>query len=223
MVYLRLDKIGFRYGKNQILDNLSLTVNKGEIFGLMGSNGCGKTTILKMLCGLLEPMKDGKILLNEKEIKPDKEKRIIGYCPQENSFFEKLTVKENLVYFAHLNNFKGNFDRLVRGTLKSIDLSNKINELACNLSGGMKRRLNIACGILHGPEILLLDEPTIELDPKARNKIWELIGAIKRLGTTIIIATNTREEAQALCDNVALIDEDRVVMQGAASEIPRMI
>lgn len=218
MAYLKLDGISFHYGKVRVLDNVSFTVNRGEIFGLIGPNGCGKSTMLKIICGLLETEKPGKIMLDQKEIKPDKIKSIIGYCPQENSFFDKLTLKENLAYFSHLYNLKGSFDKLIVNVLDSVGLVDKANEMACNLSGGMKRRLNIACGIMHEPQILLMDEPSIELDPESRSKIWNLVKSIRNSGKTIILATNLMEEAHALCDRIAMIRNGRLDYAGSARE-----
>ncbi len=219
MGYLSINNISFSYGKLKALDNASFEVRKGEIFGLIGSNGCGKSTMLKILCGLLNPVRGGKILLSNQEIKPEKVKNMIGYCPQENSFFDKLTVKENLMYFSYLYNIRHKSDDKIMGLLRSVDLSDKVNELACNLSGGMKRRLNIACGILHDPQILLMDEPSIELDPDSRTMVWNLITSIRDSGKTIILATNLMEEAKMLCNRIGLMEKGYIVAEGEVKKV----
>ncbi len=208
------------FGNLKALNNVSFTVREGEIFGLIGPNGSGKTTALKVLCGLIIP-DEGSILLNNRpiDVKERGFKNMIGYCPQENSFFEKLTVRENLRYFANLYDVEENVENLMKSICKSLGIYDKFNELAENLSGGMKRRLNIACALLHDPKFLLMDEPSIELDPVSRNELWKLIKFINRSGTTIILASNLMEEVEFLCDRAVFLERGKKVCEGRVDEV----
>src|SRR3989344_657 len=213
------------YYKNlKALDNLSFSFEKAEIFGLLGPNGSGKTTTMKVLNGLLK-QNSGHASIEQLEVWKNKNKikKDIGYCPQFNSFNEKLTVRENIKYFADLYKIKGNLDNLAYNTCSYLGLSNKIDTLAENLSGGLKRRLNIALGILHEPKILFLDEPRVGLDPISRNELWKLIKKLRSEGTTIILATNIMEEAEYLCDRVVLLKNGRNIISGNLSEIRKKI
>ncbi len=215
-----LRSLSVRFNDVRAVDNVSFSVRKGEITGLVGPNGSGKSTILRILTGLVKP-DSGSIIIDDHTIdtKDNEFKRIIGYSPQDNSFFKKLTVRENLEYFASLYNIGENLDKLTGNLTRALGINDKIEELAENLSGGMKRRLNIACSLMHRPEILLLDEPSIELDPVSRNSLWELIRSINDNGTTIIVSTNIMEEAQALCDKLVFLSEGKVYMQGNTNEV----
>ncbi|MBU0530437.1 MAG: ABC transporter ATP-binding protein [Candidatus Aenigmatarchaeota archaeon] len=223
-MYLSLENITVKYGKFVALNDITLGIQKGDRFGLIGANGSGKTTLLKIVIGLLNPNK-GKILLNGKEIKPTKKeiRKILGYCPQQNSFFEQLTVKENLKFFANLYDVKGDLNKLATSLAKSLNLHEKIDVFASNLSGGMKRRLNIGCSLTHNPQILLLDEPTIELDPFSRMTIWNLIKKINQQGTTVIVSTNVMEEANFLCNNVIFLVRGNIRYFGRPQEITKLI
>ena len=219
MDLLKLENITVRYGLFfKALDKISFSVKDGEILGLVGSNGCGKSTILKVICGLIHP--GGKIFYKNQEIRPYNKDlaKFLGYSPQENSFFNKLTVRENMIYFSKIYDVR-EADNLIDATIKSLGLEKKKNTLAEKLSGGMKRRLNIGCSIIHDPQILLLDEPSIELDPISRNNLWSLIKSINKFGTTIIISTNMMNEAAALCDRLVLLDHGKKISEGSVSSI----
>jgi ABC-2 type transport system ATP-binding protein len=219
MDLLKLENITVRYGLFfKALDSVSFSVKEGEILGLVGPNGCGKSTLLKVICGLITP--GGNIFYKGQKVKPHKKDlaKLLGYAPQENSFFHKLTVKENMKYFSRLYGI-GNADRIIDSAIRSLGLEKKKDTLAEKLSGGMKRRLNIGCSIIHDPPILLLDEPSVELDPLSRNNLWKLIRRINQSGTTIIISTNTMEEAEALCSRLVLLDHGKKVKEGSVSSI----
>ena len=209
------------YYKNLLaLDNLSFAVREGAIYGLLGPNGSGKTTTLRVLLGLMKPSY-GLVTINGIDVWNRREeiKRLVGYCPQSNSFSEKLTVKENIKYFAHLYDVQADLNSLAEEVSYFLGLYKKLDELTMNLSGGMKRRLNMACGILHKPELLILDEPSIGLDPISRNELWRFIKRIKSEGTTIILATNIMEEAEALCDRMILIKNGKALIEGNVNDI----
>jgi ABC-2 type transport system ATP-binding protein len=219
MDFLKLENVTVRYGLFfKAVDNVNFSVSEGEIIGLVGPNGCGKSTILKIICGLIKP--GGKIFYKGDRVRPDRKDlaKFLGYVPQENSFFHKLTVKENMKYFSKFYGVD-NADRIIEATIKSLGLESKKNTLAEKLSGGMKRRLNIGCSIVHNPSILLLDEPSVELDPISRNNLWRLVKRINHAGTTIIISTNMMNEAQALCDRLVLLDHGKKKVEGSVGSI----
>ncbi len=222
MDLLKLENITVRYGLFfKALDNVSFTVRKGEILGLVGPNGCGKSTLLKVVCGLLKP--GGRIYYNGQRVKPHNKDlaKFLGYAPQQNSFFHKLTVRENMKYFSRVYGLQK--DDMIDSVVKSLGLAQKRNSLAEKLSGGMKRRLNIGCSIIHDPPILLLDEPSVELDPISRNMLWDLIRKINRSGTTIIISTNMMNEANTLCSRLVLLDHGKVIDEGPAGLIVKKV
>lgn len=217
---LSFSGVTVNFGKTRVLDNLSFTVNSGEIFGIIGRNGSGKTTALKVLCGLIKPG-EGKVLLDGQEADPGENefKKMMGYCPQENSFFEKLTVRENMKYFAMLYDVGHDMGKLTESISKSLCLDDKLDVLAANLSGGMKRRLNMACALMHEPQIILMDEPSIELDPVSKGDLWKLIRLINRTGTTIIISSNHMEEIRYLCDTVIFMENGKKIYEGSANDV----
>ncbi len=222
-MYLSLDNVTVRHGRLTALDRVSFSVKKEEIFGLIGPNGSGKSTTLKVIIGLLRAR--GKLKLEGKRINPDSKavRRLIGYCPQENSFFDKLTVRENIAFFANLYGVKGNHGKKAESLAKAVGIGDKLNEQAHCLSGGMRRRLNLACSIVHSPSILLLDEPSVELDPFSRMTLWRLIKEINRSGTTVIISTNAMEEADYLCDRVAFLVRGKLRYSGPPGSVTRNI
>ena len=210
------------YNKSKVLDNFSFSVEGKEIFGLLGPNGSGKTTTLKVLTGLIKP-NSGNAFINNRDIWDNRNlfKKDIGYCPQFDSFNEKLTVRENIKYFAKLYEIDDDLDNLAYNVCSYLGLNKRIDHRVENLSGGFKRRLNIALGILHEPKILFLDEPSIGLDPISRNELWKLIKELSSEGTTIILATNIMEEAEYLCDRVVLLKNGRNIISGTLTEIRR--
>ena len=219
MDLLKLENITVRYGLFfKALDKVSFSIKEGDVLGLVGTNGCGKSTVLKVIVGLITS--GGKIYYKNERVKPHKKDlaKLLGYGPQENSFFHKLTVKENMKYFSRLYGIK-DVDKKIDCTVKSLGLEKKRNSLAEKLSGGMKRRLNIGCSIIHDPQILLLDEPSVELDPISRNNMWNLIRKINQSGTTIIISTNMMNEAAALCDKLVLLEHGKKISEGNVSPI----
>jgi ABC-2 type transport system ATP-binding protein len=205
-----------------IVDRISFTVNEGEIFGLLGHNGSGKTTTFNMLSGLLAPS-SGTIMILGKNIKELYRSRPeIGFVTQENSFYETLTVRENLEFFASQYDIDGQkvFER-IKSLLAQMKLSEKTDVLASKLSGGMKRRLNIACSIIHDPKVIFLDEPTVGLDPVVRKEIWAIIENLKRENKTIMITSHYMEEIEHLCDRVAIMFSGRIVASGTPEELKR--
>jgi ABC-2 type transport system ATP-binding protein len=225
---LKIQHLTKRFGKKTILKDISLDINEGEIFGIVGSSGSGKTTLLKTLIGYLAPEqgdvkfrydyfikkkdKDGKPLYASVYRQQKLARNLFGFASQEPSVYPKLTVKENLRYFGSLYNLpkkalNSNIDIL----LALMDLKSAEKSLAQELSGGMERRLDIACALIHDPEVLILDEPTSDLDPLLRDHIWSLVQKINKKGTTIIMASHHLSEVENFCSRIAIIKEGRIV------------
>lgn len=201
------------FGKTRAVDGLSLTIGRGEVFGLLGKNGAGKTTTIKMLTMQLKPTA-GEIFFDGRPLRGNEifVKSLLGLVPQHLNFDQDLTVEENLELHARLHHLpklerRARIDEL----LKFVELEKVRRSSVRELSGGMKRRLLIVRALIHRPKILLLDEPTVALDPQVRRKIWELITDLKAQGITIILTTHYIEEAEFLCGRVAILNRGRLV------------
>ncbi|MHC4116961.1 MAG: ABC transporter ATP-binding protein [Planctomycetota bacterium] len=206
------DNLKKRYGDVVALDGVSFEVQKGETFGLLGPNGAGKTTAIKLLCGLLKP-DAGAISLDGRADPTLAEVRLsLGVVPQALAIYEELSAEENLRFFGRTYGIKGRKlkDR-VRDCLEIAGLAKRAKDRVFKYSGGMKRRLNMVCSLLHEPTLLLLDEPTVGVDPQSRNLIFDTIEAMKQRDRTIIYTTHYMEEAQRLCDRVAILDHGRIL------------
>jgi len=201
-----------RFGKVVALDDVSFKVSHGETFGLLGPNGAGKTTTINILCGLLRP-DQGAVSLDGKADPTVPEVRLsLGVVPQTLALYEELSAKENLRFFGRIYGLSGRkLKERIRDCLEMAGLAQRSNERVSKYSGGMKRRLNMMCSLLHEPPLLLLDEPTVGVDPQSRNLIFETIEAWKKQGRTIIYTTHYMEEAQRLCDRVAILDHGRIL------------
>ncbi len=211
-----------RFGKLTAVNNVDLSIKRGEVFSLLGPNGAGKTTTIKMLCCLLKPTSGSAIVLGY-DINRDSEKikQIIGVSPQETAVAEKLTTRENLNLMARIYGFsKEDARERVETLLDMTELSERSNDRVKRLSGGMKRRLNLAMALISDPDLLFLDEPTLGLDPHARRSIWKQIEAFKGK-KTILLTTHYLEEADALSDHVAVIKDGKIVAHGTPHELKR--
>lgn len=205
-----------------IVDRISFSVKEGELFGLLGANGSGKTTTFNMMAGLLKPSSGSVTILGKNLKELQKSKSELGFITQADSFYETLTVKENLEYFASQfrvpsNEAKERIKKLI-GQVKLID---KTDVLAGKLSGGMKKRLNMACSLVHDPKVIFLDEPTVGLDPVVRRGIWALIKELHDNKKTIIITSHYMEEVERLCDRVAVMFAGRIVGSGTPAELKK--
>lgn len=214
-----------RYDKLVALDHLNLAVEEGEIFGLLGPNGSGKTTAINCILSLLKYDK-GTIEIFGKGMKPDAYdiKRNIGIIMQNVAVFDELTVYENISYFCSLYvKDKNEVKRLTDEAIEFVSLEDYVKFRPKKLSGGLLRRLNIACGIAHKPKLIILDEPTVAVDPQSRNKILEGIKKLNENGATIIYTSHYMEEVEQLCSRISIIDKGKVIATGTKDELKAMI
>ena len=204
------------------LKGISYEIKKGEIFGILGPNGAGKSTMIKILT-CFNKATSGTVTINNIPInKANKIKPLIGWVPQEETFYPRLTVKENLEYFASLYEIsKQEFKERTEEILKLLQIENKKNALAESLSGGMKRRLSIAIALIHYPKLLYLDEPTAGVDPVSRRALWEIIRKIKEREITILFCTHYLDEAELLCDRIAILRAGEIITIDTPSKLKK--
>ena len=201
------------YGDNHAVRGVSFRVARGEIFGLLGPNGAGKTTSISMITGLFPPDK-GTITVDGLDMKTQTiaAKAKIGLVPQDLALYPTLSARQNLNFFGRIYGLKGKqLQQRVKEVLEMIGLTDKADKAISTYSGGMKRRVNIGAGLLHKPEILFLDEPTVGVDPQSRNAIFDNVEELNRAGMTVIYTTHYMEEAQRLCHRVAIVDTGQVI------------
>lgn len=201
------------YSDNHAVKGVSFEIKRGEIFGLLGPNGAGKTTTISMLTGLLEPT-SGEVHVDgvDWRKKSTATKAKIGLVPQELALYPTLSAWDNLIFFGRIYGLRGKkLKARVEAVLEMVGLADRAKDAINTYSGGMKRRINIAAGLLHEPEILFLDEPTVGVDPQSRNAIFENVEVLNAAGMTILYTTHYMEEAQRLCDRVAIVDRGQII------------
>lgn len=222
---IQIENLVKRYGNLVALDHLNLEIREGEIFGLLGPNGSGKTTAINCMLALLKFDK-GTIRIFGENMSPDqyKIKQQIGIVLQNVAVFEELTVYENIDYFCGLYiKERGRRRELVEEALRFVGLEEYRKMRPKKLSGGLLRRLNIACGIAHRPRLIIMDEPTVAVDPQSRNKILEGIKELNRQGATIIYTSHYMEEVEQICTRIAILDHGRTIAAGTKEELKAMI
>jgi ABC-2 type transport system ATP-binding protein len=198
------------YGTQRSLDGVSLTIDEGEVFGLLGPNGAGKTTLLSIVSGLLQA-NAGNVLLQGEPMRRDR-KHLLGIVPQDLALYLELTARENLRFFGQLYGLKGTeLEGRIVQILEALGLSDRADQRAATFSGGMQRRLNIGAALVHGPRLLLLDEPTAGVDPQSRHHIFDEVRRLNQLGITILYTSHYMEEVQALCARIAILDHGKVI------------
>jgi ABC-2 type transport system ATP-binding protein len=221
---IQIEQLKKSYGSLVAVDGISFEVRVGEIFGLLGPNGAGKTTTINMICGVLRP-DNGRVLIDGKDIwlEPKVVKRNLGVVPQEIAVYEDLTARDNLNFWSSLHGLTGRErkDR-VNGALTLVGLSDRAGDKVKSFSGGMKRRLNLCMGLIHNPKFLLLDEPTVGIDPQARLTILKIIREAAASGTTVLYTTHYMDEAEELCDRIAIIDHGKILTSGSLDELARI-
>ncbi len=215
-----VEKLRKKFDELVAVDDISFTVAKGEAFGLLGPNGAGKTTTINILVGVLQP-DGGKISINGADDPTRASVRLgIGNAPQSISLYEDLTAQENLAFFGGLYGLKGaRLKERTNWALELAGLTERRRDRVKTFSGGMMRRLNLACALIHNPPVLLLDEPTVGVDPQSRNLLFDKIEELKAQGHTIIYTTHYMEEAQRLCDRVAIIDQGKILALDTVEEL----
>lgn len=207
------------------VDSVSFTLREGELYGLLGPNGAGKTTTISMIAGLLKPDAGEVIVIGTPFWSdPQRAKRIMGVVPQEVALYEELSGRENLEFWGRMAGLSAG-DAKSRATelLEGLSLADRAKDALKNYSGGMKRRINLGCALLHRPKLLLLDEPTVGIDPQARLNILEFIRNLRSTGTAILYTTHYLEEAETLCDRIGIIDHGRLLAEGTLKELQERI
>lgn len=214
---LQVKNVTKNYGDVQALHNLSLSITKGSVFGLLGVNGAGKTTLLSILNGLTT-IDEGKIEVFGLDIDKDAKEinAISSIIPQHLAFYENLTVSENINFFAKIQKAT---KESITNAIEINSLQNLLKQKASTLSGGQKRRLNIAIGLLNSPKIIYFDEPTVGVDPKSRNEILDSIASYKKLGITVVYTSHYMNEIERICDEVAIIDKGALVKQDRLEDL----
>jgi ABC-2 type transport system ATP-binding protein len=219
--FIQIKNVVKKYSNQISVDHLNLSIQEGEILGLLGPNGAGKSTTIKMLSGLLK-MDGGEMIVDGLSVAKDtlEVKRLIGLVPQELAIFESLSARENVTFFARLYGLRGALlQSRVKEALEFVGLSDRANDKPSAFSGGMKRRLNIACAIMHHPKLIIMDEPTVGIDPQSRNHILESVKTLNRMGSTIIYTSHYMEEVSAISTRVGIMDHGHLIASGTQEEL----
>ena len=212
------------YGSLRAVDGISFEVPEGQMLGFLGPNGAGKTTTLSMISGLLRPDR-GRVSIGEVDVwlSPKQAKRILGLVPQDLALYEELTARENLMFWGSLFHLpRSELRANIEVWLERVGLKGRGSAPESRFSGGMKRRLHLAIGLVHNPKVVLLDEPTVGIDPQARKNILDIIRDIAKEGSTILFTTHHLEEAEALCDRIAIMDHGKILETGSVEELARV-
>ncbi|MEQ6124109.1 ABC transporter ATP-binding protein [Pseudotenacibaculum sp. MALMAid0570] len=222
---IQVTNLSKSYSDIKAVDGVSFFIKRGEVFGLLGPNGAGKSTTLHMMSSLLKS-DTGTIQIDGVTLNGDskKFKQLIGVVPQEISLYEELSAYDNLMFWGNLYKIPSKeLKERISKTLQLIGLFDRKNDLIKTYSGGMKRRINIAAALLHQPKVLLMDEPTVGIDPQSRNHIFEVIEELNKQGMTIIYTTHYMEEVERLCNSIAIIDSGKIIAQGTQEELQELV
>lgn len=224
-IILKTEELTKKYDHKEVVDSLSLEIRKGEIFGLLGPNGAGKSTTLNMICSIVKPTYGSVELFGKNVAKHKKEvMQKVGYIPQELALHGNLKAWENVELFTSLYGIKGKeLKEAINESLEYVGLSEQRDKFAKTFSGGMKRRLNIACALGHHPELLIFDEPTVGIDPQSRNFILEKIKESNRKGATVIYTSHYMEEVEAICTRIAIMDNGKIIAIGTSEELKKLV
>lgn len=216
---LRVRDVAKCYGRTNALESASFDLRKGERLALLGPNGAGKTTLVRCICGRAVP-DSGEIEMFGQLLPPSGGRQRLGFVPQEIALYLDLTARENLEAFGRFNGLRGSELRnAVEWALGWTGLADRASDLVKTFSGGMKRRINIACGVLHRPLVLLLDEPTVGVDPQSRDRIFSMLEELWSQGTSILLTTHQLDEAEQQCDRIVIIDHGRAIAEGTLAQL----
>ena len=221
MAILEIKDLVKRFNGVTALDEVTFSIEKGDFFGLLGPNGAGKSTLMNCIIGFLKP-DNGKIILDSENIDElNISYRLnLGYVPQEIALYEEFSAYQNLKIFGGFYELsKTELNKRITEVLALVQLSDRKNDLVKSFSGGMKRRLNLAVSILHDPELILCDEPTVGVDPQSRNAIFDMLHELNKNGKTILYTTHYMEEAERLCNRLAIIDYGKIIAQGTLNDL----
>jgi ABC-2 type transport system ATP-binding protein len=220
---LEIKKLYKDYGNHVAVDGIDLKIEKGQIYGILGPNGAGKSTTISMICGLINKT-SGEIIYEETTNKIRKWKENIGIVPQDFALYWDLTAEENISFFCSLYGFKGEeLKYRTDKTLEFVGLTDVRKKKASEFSGGMKRRLNIGCAIAHSPKLIIMDEPTVGIDPQSRNHILESVVKLREEGATIIYTSHYMQEVDDICDRISIIDKGHIIAEGTSDELKNLI
>lgn len=225
MVFLEVTDLRKEFKNKAAVDDVSFSVLTGEVFGLLGPNGAGKSTTISMLCGLLTPTA-GSISLKGAEVTEGSAaiKRVLGLVPQDVSLYPSLTAKENLMFWGRMYGLRGSLlSERVKEALDYCGLSDRADDRIDTYSGGMKRRINIGAALLHKPELLIMDEPTVGIDPQSRNHILDTVLRLNSEGVTVIYTSHYMEEVEHLCNRVAIMDYGKIIALGTTEELAKSV
>jgi len=220
---IQIENITKRYksAEEDSLSLVSLQINESDVYGLLGPNGAGKTTLISILCGIIPPSQGSiQYYIAGKKINEKERRSLLGFVPQEYAFYQELTPRQNLDYFGAMYNLsKTELSERIDKLLDELGLAKVADKEVSTFSGGMKRRVNLAIGLIHRPSILFLDEPTVGVDVQSKNAIIKYLEEINRAGTTIVYTSHHMSEAEEFCNRIALIDHGKVVVEGGLSEL----
>lgn len=222
---LQVSELKKQFLQQEVVKGINLTIKKGEAYGLLGPNGAGKSTTISMICGLLKPT-SGTIMVGEFDMikQPKKAQQKLGIVPQEIALYLEMTARENLMFWGRMYGLKGSLLKArVDEVLHIIGLYERAKDKVATFSGGMKRRVNIGAAILHKPELLIMDEPTVGIDPQSRNHILETVKALNSEGMTIIYTSHYMEEVEYLCTRIGIMDHGKLLAEGTLSELKQLL
>lgn len=223
---LQVENVLKRYGDKEAVSDVSFTVERGESFGLLGPNGAGKSTTIAMICGLMQPNR-GRVLVGGIDVqeRPEAAKRLMGVVPQDIALYPTLSARENLSFWGAMYGLGGSDLRCrIDEALEIVSLADRQKDLIQTYSGGMKRRINIAASLLHRPQLLIMDEPTVGIDPQSRSNILQTVQLLNQeKGMTVVYTSHYMEEVEFLCQRLAIIDHGKVIAQGSLGEVRRLI
>jgi ABC-2 type transport system ATP-binding protein len=225
MTMLDVQGVSKSFANLRAADNVRFKVEAGEIYGLLGPNGAGKTTTISMISGLLRP-DSGRVVVGGADVwtHPREAKTQMGVAPQELAIYDELSARENLEFWGQMAGLsRAEVKKRATELLETLALSDRAKDAVKTYSGGMKRRINIGCALLHRPKLLLLDEPTVGIDPQARSNILELVRKLSRDGASILYTTHYLEEAEFLCDRIGIIDHGQLLAEGTLSELQKRL